>query len=84
MHAELPILRMAWTNPSKILHCLFVLKTFCKGDKGPSGICEEVAEMLHQPIHGLEMIVLHYAALTDEEEGEESSSFFKKQLTYRK
>lgn len=30
------------------------------------------------------MIALHYAALTDEEEGEESSSFFKKQLTYRK
>lgn len=30
------------------------------------------------------MIALHYAALTHEEEGEESSSFFKKQLTYRK
>ena len=35
-------------------------------------------------IHGLEMIALHYPALTDEEKGEESSSFFQKRLTYRK
>lgn len=32
-------------KPRRSYTVMFV--TFCKGDKGPSGICEEVAKMLH-------------------------------------
>ena len=42
-HSEWPKL-----IPVRSYTVMFVLKTFCKGDKGPAGICEEVAEMLHQ------------------------------------